>query len=174
MPEDERVLLPATVARRQLPGAALATIVDLLGHGAYSSTPQTRLHALAPGLGQTIGWHRFDHEHHAAANRHRRAAVHAADLARDSLSLAQPIGASRHETSYFRSTSRIVMPPRWSRGLALRLTAPTAPAPVVAIGCGAVRGVVAVEGAGHLSVTRSSVPARRISALGISDLSNRR
>ncbi|MFD7861429.1 hypothetical protein [Streptomyces sp. NPDC059783] len=35
------------------------------------------------GLGQTIGWHRFDHEHHAAATRYWHADVHAAHQAGD-------------------------------------------------------------------------------------------
>ncbi|MEU6350169.1 XRE family transcriptional regulator [Streptomyces sp. NPDC047072] len=74
-------------AHRQHTGALLdghlTTVVDLLEHGSYSSNLETRLHALAAGLSQTIGWHRFDHEHHAAANRHWHAAVHAAHQAGD-------------------------------------------------------------------------------------------
>lgn len=74
-------------AHRQHTGALLdghlTTVVDLLEHGSYSSNLETRLHALAAGLSQTIGWHRFDHEHHAAANRYWHAAVHAAHQAGD-------------------------------------------------------------------------------------------
>lgn len=82
-----RDLTSLPTAHRQHTGALLdghlTTVADLLDHGSYSSHLETRLHALAARLNQTIGWHRFDHEHHAAANRYWHAAVHAAHHAGD-------------------------------------------------------------------------------------------
>lgn len=56
----------------------LETVVNLLEHSGYNRALGVRLHTLASALAQTIAWHRFDHEHHAAANRYWQAAVHCA------------------------------------------------------------------------------------------------
>ncbi|MCZ0984238.1 XRE family transcriptional regulator [Streptomyces diastatochromogenes] len=61
----------------------LTTVIELLGQGSYGHAVGIRLHSLAASLSQTLAWHRFDHEHHAAANRYWHAAVHAAHQARD-------------------------------------------------------------------------------------------
>ncbi|MFJ4741353.1 helix-turn-helix transcriptional regulator [Streptomyces sp. NPDC088775] len=61
----------------------LTTVVELLEQGSYGHAVGIRLHSLAASLSQTLAWHRFDHEHHAAANRYWHAAVHAAHQARD-------------------------------------------------------------------------------------------
>jgi tetratricopeptide (TPR) repeat protein len=82
-----RDLTSLPTAQRQHTSALLdgylATVVDLLEHSSYSSKLGARLYSLAASLGQTIGWHRFDHEHHAAANRYWHAAVHASHQAGD-------------------------------------------------------------------------------------------
>ncbi|MET9553263.1 XRE family transcriptional regulator [Streptomyces sp. NPDC006645] len=56
----------------------LETVVNLLEHSSYNRALGKRLHTLASTLAQTVAWHRFDHEHHAAANRYWHAAVHSA------------------------------------------------------------------------------------------------
>ncbi|MFH0246107.1 helix-turn-helix transcriptional regulator [Streptomyces sp. HK10] len=82
-----RHLTTLPTAHRQHTGPLLdghlTTVVDLLEHGRYSPTTGARLHALAAALAQTIAWHRFDNEHHAAASRYWHAAVHAAHQAGD-------------------------------------------------------------------------------------------
>lgn len=40
------------------------TVVGLLENASYDQTTGIRLHTLASSLAMTIGWHRFDHEHH--------------------------------------------------------------------------------------------------------------
>ncbi|MGP3691033.1 helix-turn-helix transcriptional regulator [Streptomyces sp. IBSNAI002] len=74
-------------AHRQHTGALLdghlTTVVDLLERGSYGHAVGIRLHSLAAALSQTLAWHRFDYEHHAAANRYWHAAVHAAHQAGD-------------------------------------------------------------------------------------------
>ncbi|MGW0552395.1 XRE family transcriptional regulator [Streptomyces altiplanensis] len=59
------------------------TIVGLLENALYDETTGTRLHQLASGLAQTIGWHRFDHEDHTSAGHYWTAALHAAHQAAD-------------------------------------------------------------------------------------------
>ncbi|MEU2026223.1 helix-turn-helix transcriptional regulator [Streptomyces sp. NPDC016469] len=59
------------------------TVVGLLENSRYTPETGTRLHALASSLAQTIGWHRFDHEHHTAAGHYWSAALHAAHQASD-------------------------------------------------------------------------------------------
>ncbi|MFR9727521.1 helix-turn-helix transcriptional regulator, partial [Streptomyces sp. MS19] len=59
------------------------TVVGLLENALYDETTGTRLHQLASGLAQTIGWHRFDHEDHTSAGRYWTAALHAAHQAQD-------------------------------------------------------------------------------------------
>ncbi|MGQ4390122.1 XRE family transcriptional regulator [Streptomyces sp. SAS_270] len=59
------------------------TVVGLLENARYDEATGTRLHVLASALGQTIGWHRFDHEHHTAAGHYWSAALHAAHQAGD-------------------------------------------------------------------------------------------
>ncbi|MET4927276.1 XRE family transcriptional regulator [Streptomyces sp. PSRA5] len=61
----------------------LETVVNLLEHSGYNRALGKRLHTLAATLAQTVAWHRFDHEHHAAANRYWHAAVHSAHEAGD-------------------------------------------------------------------------------------------
>ncbi|MFD3481740.1 XRE family transcriptional regulator [Streptomyces sp. NPDC058665] len=56
----------------------LETVVDLLEHSSYNRALGKRLHTLASSLAGTVAWHRFDHEHHAAATRYWHAAVHSA------------------------------------------------------------------------------------------------
>ncbi|MFG2170584.1 XRE family transcriptional regulator [Streptomyces niveus] len=56
----------------------LGTVVNLLEHSTYNRALGKRLHTLASALAQTVAWHRFDHERHAAANRYWHAAVHSA------------------------------------------------------------------------------------------------
>ncbi|MDW6057878.1 XRE family transcriptional regulator [Streptomyces sp. FXJ1.4098] len=57
-------------------------VVDLLENATYSDTDEVRLHTLAATLAQTIGWHRFDHQHHTAAARYWHAALHSAHQAK--------------------------------------------------------------------------------------------
>jgi transcriptional regulator with XRE-family HTH domain/tetratricopeptide (TPR) repeat protein len=82
-----RHLTTLPTAHRQHTGPLLdghlTTVIDLLEHGRYSPAIGARLHALASALSQTIAWHRFDNEHHAAASRYWHAAVHAAHQAGD-------------------------------------------------------------------------------------------
>ncbi|MEY9839383.1 XRE family transcriptional regulator [Streptacidiphilus sp. EB103A] len=59
------------------------TVVGLLENARYSEPTGVRLHVLASSLAQTIGWHKFDHEHHAAADHYWNAALHAAHQAGD-------------------------------------------------------------------------------------------
>ncbi|WP_405798748.1 XRE family transcriptional regulator [Streptomyces sp. NBC_01506] len=59
------------------------TVVGLLENANYNEATGTRLHTLASSLAQTIGWHRFDHEHHTAAGHFWTAALHAAHQAGD-------------------------------------------------------------------------------------------
>ncbi|MFB8084952.1 XRE family transcriptional regulator [Streptomyces sp. NPDC055992] len=59
------------------------TVVGLLENSRYTPETGTRLHTLASSLAQTIGWHRFDHEHHTAAGHYWSAALHAAHQAGD-------------------------------------------------------------------------------------------
>ncbi|SHN31474.1 hypothetical protein SAMN05216268_13421 [Streptomyces yunnanensis] len=59
------------------------TVVGLLENARHNETTDTRLHVLASSLAQTIGWHRFDHEHHTAAGHYWNAALHAAHQAHD-------------------------------------------------------------------------------------------
>ncbi|MCX4637140.1 helix-turn-helix domain-containing protein [Streptomyces platensis] len=54
------------------------TVVGLLENSRYDQATGTRLYALASSLAQTIGWHRFDHEHHTDAGHYWSAALHAA------------------------------------------------------------------------------------------------
>ncbi|MET9658133.1 XRE family transcriptional regulator [Streptomyces sp. NPDC006510] len=59
------------------------TVVGLLETSRYTPQTGTRLHTLASSLAQTIGWHRFDHEHHTTAGHYWSAALHAAHQACD-------------------------------------------------------------------------------------------
>ncbi|MFD3563439.1 XRE family transcriptional regulator [Streptomyces sp. NPDC058686] len=59
------------------------TVVGLLENARFSEATGSRLHLLASSLAQTIGWHRFDHEHHTAAGHYWNAALHAAHQAGD-------------------------------------------------------------------------------------------
>ncbi|MEV3951256.1 XRE family transcriptional regulator [Streptomyces halstedii] len=63
--------------------AHLRTVVDLLDQGSYGHAIEMRLHSLAAALSQTLGWHHFDYERHAAATRYWHATVHAAHQAGD-------------------------------------------------------------------------------------------
>ncbi|WP_372410434.1 XRE family transcriptional regulator [Streptomyces luteireticuli] len=56
----------------------LKIVTDLIEEGRYTERVGERLHRLAAGLAQTVGWHRFDHGQHAAAARFWHAAVHSA------------------------------------------------------------------------------------------------
>ncbi|WP_370072286.1 XRE family transcriptional regulator [Streptacidiphilus sp. MAP5-3] len=68
----------------QLLDSYLDTVVGLLESAHYSEATGLRLHVLAASLAQTIGWHKFDYEHHAAAGRYWHAALHSAHQAGDS------------------------------------------------------------------------------------------
>lgn len=59
------------------------TVTGLLDHADYSEATGSRLFTLASSLAQTIGWHKFDHEHHEAAGRYWNAALHSAHQAGD-------------------------------------------------------------------------------------------
>ncbi|GLW58743.1 helix-turn-helix domain-containing protein [Kitasatospora phosalacinea] len=59
------------------------TVVGLLEGAAYTEPVGTRLQLLASSLAQTLGWIRFDHEHHTAAAHYWNAALHAAHHAGD-------------------------------------------------------------------------------------------
>ncbi|MFK0296936.1 hypothetical protein ACIQU6_41595 [Streptomyces sp. NPDC090442] len=59
------------------------TVIGLLENARHDAATDTRLHLLASSLAQTIGWHRFDHEHHTAAGHYWNAALHAAHQAGD-------------------------------------------------------------------------------------------
>ncbi|MEU5975888.1 helix-turn-helix transcriptional regulator [Streptomyces sp. NPDC047315] len=63
---------------RALLDAHLTTVTDLIEHGRYGRTAGRRLHALAARLSQTVGWHRFDQDRHAAASRFWHGALHSA------------------------------------------------------------------------------------------------
>lgn len=85
--ESAQGLTSMSTAHRQHTGLLLdghlETVVNLLEHGGYNRALGKRLHTLASALAQTVAWHRFDHEHHAAANRYWHAAVHSAHEAGD-------------------------------------------------------------------------------------------
>lgn len=80
------------------------TVIGLLDNSRYDQATEDRLYTLASSLAQTIGWHRFDHEHHDDAGHYWSAALHAAhhigdrdrgagilsDLAYQSIWLGQP------------------------------------------------------------------------------------
>ncbi|RKE21951.1 hypothetical protein [Streptomyces sp. TLI_171] len=59
------------------------TVVGLLEDAAYTEPVGIRLQLLASSLAQTLGWIRFDHEHHTAAAHYWNAALHAAHHAGD-------------------------------------------------------------------------------------------
>ncbi|WP_330174114.1 helix-turn-helix transcriptional regulator [Streptomyces sp. NBC_01498] len=80
--ESARALTGMPTALRQHAGPLLdghlETVVGLLERGGHPRALGVRLHTLASALAQTVAWHRFDHERHAAAHRHWHAAVHSA------------------------------------------------------------------------------------------------
>ncbi|MFC5154119.1 XRE family transcriptional regulator [Streptomyces amakusaensis] len=63
--------------------AHLTTVSDLIAHGRYTRPLGLRLHTLAAGLAQSIGWHRFDLGRHQAATAYWTAALHSAHAAGD-------------------------------------------------------------------------------------------
>ncbi|MFF4285624.1 helix-turn-helix transcriptional regulator [Streptomyces sp. NPDC001633] len=54
------------------------TVIGLLEKCRSDRATEERLYTLASSLAQTIGWHRFDHEHHTDAGHYWSAALHAA------------------------------------------------------------------------------------------------
>ncbi|MFF7359017.1 XRE family transcriptional regulator [Streptomyces filipinensis] len=58
--------------------ALLTTVTDLIENGRYNWPVKVRLHALAAGLSQTVGWHRFDLGRHAEASQYWVAGLHSA------------------------------------------------------------------------------------------------
>ncbi|MCD9142761.1 helix-turn-helix domain-containing protein [Streptomyces albireticuli] len=82
-----RNLTTAPTAQRQytapLLDDQLKIVTSLVDEGRYSEQVGKRLHRLAAGLAQTVGWHRFDHGRHAAAARFWHAAVHSAHTCED-------------------------------------------------------------------------------------------
>ncbi|GAO12985.1 hypothetical protein TPA0598_15_00240 [Streptomyces lydicamycinicus] len=71
----------ATVDRQhsaQLLDSYYETVVGLLEKSRRNQVTEARLFTLASSLAQTIGWHRFDHDHHTAAGHYWSAALHAA------------------------------------------------------------------------------------------------
>ncbi|WDT53541.1 helix-turn-helix transcriptional regulator [Streptomyces sp. G7(2002)] len=54
------------------------TVIGLLEKCRSDRATEERLYTLASSLAQTIGWHRFDHEHHTDAGHYWCAALHAA------------------------------------------------------------------------------------------------
>jgi len=63
--------------------AHLATVTDLIDARNYTEPVGQRLHVLAARTASTIGWHRFDQGHHAAAARHWHGALHSAHASGD-------------------------------------------------------------------------------------------
>ncbi|WP_416975818.1 helix-turn-helix transcriptional regulator [Streptomyces sp. 4F14] len=63
--------------------AHLATVADLIDARNYTEPVGRRLHVLAARTASTIGWHRFDQGHHAAAARHWHGALHSAHASGD-------------------------------------------------------------------------------------------
>lgn len=59
------------------------TVTGLLENATYNEPTGIRLFTLASSLAQTIGWHKFDHEHHAAASQYWNAALQCAHQAGD-------------------------------------------------------------------------------------------
>lgn len=74
---------------RQLIGAELGIVADVLAGSAYTTEIARRLHGLAGELGRMAGWACFDAGLRAAAQRYWVAALHAAHAAGD-----RPLGAN--------------------------------------------------------------------------------
>ncbi|MEU5425115.1 helix-turn-helix transcriptional regulator [Streptomyces olivoreticuli] len=58
--------------------AYLTTVTELIADARYTSAMGRRLHSLAAGLSQTLGWYYFDHGRHATAARFWHSALHSA------------------------------------------------------------------------------------------------
>ncbi|WP_336049660.1 hypothetical protein [Streptomyces sp. CA2R101] len=54
------------------------TVVGLLENSRCDRATEARLFTLASSLAQTLGWRRFDHDHHTAAGHYWSAALHTA------------------------------------------------------------------------------------------------
>ncbi|MGW2183815.1 hypothetical protein ACWCXX_38680 [Streptomyces sp. NPDC001732] len=72
-----------TPAHRTLYDAHLTRVTDLIDEQRYSRPLGIRLHGLAAGLSQTVGWIRFDHGEHSAASRYWIAGLHNAHAGDD-------------------------------------------------------------------------------------------
>ncbi|MFI9720428.1 multiprotein-bridging factor 1 family protein [Streptomyces sp. NPDC052396] len=63
--------------------AHLTAVTDLISTGRYTPAMGRRLHTLAAGLSQTVGWYHFDHGQHASAARFWHGALHSAHRSAD-------------------------------------------------------------------------------------------
>ncbi|MGW4518903.1 helix-turn-helix domain-containing protein [Streptomyces sp. NPDC004393] len=80
--------------------ALLATVTDLIEGGRHPQPVALRLHALAAGLAQTVGWHRFDLGLHAEAAQYWIAGLHNAHTGGDRDMGAALLGDLAYQASW--------------------------------------------------------------------------
>ncbi|MFI9604023.1 XRE family transcriptional regulator [Streptomyces sp. NPDC004069] len=82
--------------------ALLTTVTDIIEGGQCGQTVKLRLLALAAGLSQTVGWHRFDYGLHAEASQYWIAGLHSANSGGDRDMGAALLGDLAYQASWRR------------------------------------------------------------------------